>query len=142
MIREETFRMLLADVFTLVAEQGVEWIVACTGHYPAKQEPTMKEVAEGVMKEFPKTRIVVMGPWCHRTDPTADHGGNKETSLMLALRPKLVHKERLGGKETMRGIAASAVEGTAEYGRAYFESEVDNFVEQFDTIRKAKESGR
>jgi creatinine amidohydrolase len=142
LIREETFRLLVTDVFTLLAQQGVEWIVACTGHYPAKQEPALEKIAEGVVEQFPKTRILVLGPWCHRTDPKADHGGNKETSLMLALRPQLVHKDRLGGKETMRGIAASAVEGTAEFGDAYFASEVENFIEQVNEARKTGENSQ
>jgi creatinine amidohydrolase len=128
LVREETFRALLTDVFTLVAKHDVKLIVASTGHYPSKQEPAIRKIAEGIMKQFPQTRILVLGPWCHPTDPSADHGGKKETSLMLALRPSLVHMERLGGEQTMRGIAPSAVDGTSEFGKAYFDAALENFV--------------
>jgi creatinine amidohydrolase len=128
LVREETFRALLADIFTLVAKHDVKLIVASTGHYPSKQEPAIREIAEGVMKQFPQTHILVLGPWCHPTDPSADHGGKKETSLMLALRPSLVHMERLGGEQAMRGIAPSAVDGTPAFGKAYFDAALQDFV--------------
>jgi len=136
LVREETFRALLTDVFTLLCEQGVKFIVASTGHYPSKQEPAIRKIADDVIERFPETRILVLGPWCHPTDPSADHGGNKETSLMLALRPSLVHMERLSGKEAMRGITPSAVEGTAEFGKAHFSAEVENFVKKVNEARQ------
>jgi len=136
LVREETFRALLTDVFTLLCEQGVNFIVACTGHYPAKQEPAIRKIADDVAQRFPETRFLVLGPWCHPTDPSADHGGKKETALMLALRPALVHMERLSGPDAMRGISASAVDGTAEYGRDYFSAEVENFVSRVNEARQ------
>jgi len=132
LIREETFRALMTDIFTRLAEQEIKWVVACTGHYPAKQEPAIRSIASGVMEKFPKTRIVVLGPWCHPADPTADHGGKKETSLMLALRPKWVHLKRLTGPESFRGVGKNAVDGTARFGQDYFDSEVRRFVEQLN----------
>ncbi|MBM3889025.1 MAG: creatininase family protein [Verrucomicrobia bacterium] len=128
LVREETFRALMTDVFTRLAEQDVKWVVACTGHFPSKQEPAIRTIAATVMERFPKTRIIVLGPWCHPTDPSADHGGKKETDLMLALRPKLVHMERLKDPDAFRGIGKSAVEGTARSGREHFDAEVENFV--------------
>ena len=132
LIGEETFRALMTDVFARLAEQEIRWVVACTGHYPAKQEPAIRTIAAGVMERFPKTRILSFGPWCHPEDPTADHGGKKETSLMMALRPNWVHMKRLGGPETFRGVGRNAVEATAQYGRDYFEAEVKRFVEWLD----------
>ena len=137
LVREETFRSLITDVFTLVAKQGVKLIVASTGHYPAKQEPAIRKIAEDVIQQFPKTRILVLGPWCHPTDPTADHGGRKETSLMLSLRPNLVRMERLTGEDAMRGIGASAIDGTSGFGRAYFEAALGNFIK---TVKEAREA--
>jgi creatinine amidohydrolase len=137
LVREETFRSLLTDVFTLLCEQGVKLIVACTGHYPSKQDPAIRKIADDVVQRFPETRTLVLGPWCHPSDPSADHGGKKETALMLALRPSLVHMERLSGQEAMRGIAASAVEGTAPFGRDYFSAEVENFVSKVNEARRA-----
>jgi len=137
LIREETFRALITDVFTRLAEQEIKWVVACTGHYPAKQEPAIRAIAVGIMEKFPKTRIVVLGPWCHPEDPSADHGGKKETSLMLALCPQQVHMKRLKSPDTFRGVGKDAVEGTARYGRDYFEAEVRKFVELLDkTMRE------
>ena len=137
LVREETFRALMTDVFTRLAEQDVKWVVACTGHYPEKQEPAIRTIAGAVMERFPKTRIVVLGPWCHPTDASADHGGKKETDLMLALRPKLVHMERLKGPDAFRGVGKSAVEGTARSGREYFEAEVKKFVEVLSQTMRA-----
>ena len=136
LIREETFRSLMTDVFTLVARQDVKMIVASTGHYPSKQEPAIRMIAEEVIEQFPETRILVLGPWCHPTDPSADHGGKKETSLMLSLRPDLVHMEHLAGEEAMRGIGASAVDGTSDFGRVYFEAALRGFVKRVDEARK------
>lgn len=136
LIREETFRALLTDVFMRLAEQEIRWVIACTGHYPAKQEPAIRAIAGTVMEKFPKTRILVFGPWCAPGDSTADHAGNKETSLMMALRPRLVHKDRLNGEEAFRGIAKSAVEGTARYGKEYFDAEVKGFIELLDKAMK------
>lgn len=136
LVREETFRALLTDVFTLLCEQGVKFIVACTGHYPSKQEPAIQKIADDVAQRFPETRFLVLGPWCHPTDPSADHGGKKETALMLALRPNLVHMERLSGQDAMRGISATAVDGTAEFGGDHFAAEVENFVKKIGEVRK------
>ena len=136
LVREETFQSLMTDIFTLVAKQGVKLMVASTGHYPAKQEPAIRKIAKDVIQQFPETRILVLGPWCHPTDPSADHGGKKETSLMLSLRPNLVQMERLAGEDAMRGIGASAVDGTSGFGRAYFEAALRNFVKRVDEARE------
>jgi creatinine amidohydrolase len=128
MIREETFRVLLTDVFTLLCQHGIELIVASTGHFPKKQEPAIRQIADEVGRQFPKTRVVVLGPWCHPTDRWPDHGGKMETSLMLALRPNLVHMERLAGERALEGIASSAVEGSTAFGKAYFQAGLENFV--------------
>ena len=135
LVREETFRSLMTDIFTLVAQQDVKMIVASTGHYPAKQEPAIRKIAEGVTRQFPETRILVLGPWCHPTDPSADHGGKKETSLMLSLRPDLVHMGRLAGDDAMRGIGASAIDGTTGFGRDYFQAALRNFVKRVNDAR-------
>jgi creatinine amidohydrolase len=139
LVREETFRALMTDVFTRLAEQEIQWVVACTGHYPERQEPAIRAIAGKVMEKFPKTRIVTLGPWCHPVDAVPDHGGKKETALMLALRPEQVYFKRLQGPDTFRGVNKNAVEGTARYGRDYFEAEVKHFVELLDkTMRESR----
>jgi creatinine amidohydrolase len=137
LIREETFKALVADVFTLLCDQGVKLIVAGTGHYPTKQEPAIRQIAADVARKNPQTRFLVVGPWCNPTDPSADHGGKKETSLMLYLRPALVYMDRLTGEQAMRGIGANAIEGTAAFGNAYLATALENCVEQ---VTKATQS--
>jgi creatinine amidohydrolase len=134
LVRESTFQALVTDIFALLSEQGVKVIVACTGHWPARQEPAIRKIADDVMAQSPQTRILVLGPWCHPADPSADHGGKKETSLMLALKPELVHMDRLEGEDAMRGIGESAVEGTAAFGKAYLAAELENFVTQVNEL--------
>jgi len=129
LVREGTFRALMTDVFTRLAEQEIRWVVACAGHWPSKLEPILREIAAGVMERFPKTRILALGPWCHPADTSVDHGGKKETALMLALRPGLVHVGRLDRPEAFRGVGRDALEGTARFGKDFFEAEVKKFVE-------------
>ena len=59
---------------------------------------------------------------------------------MLALKPDLVHMDRLKGKDAMRGIGASAVEGTAAYGTAYFAAELENFVTEVNKAWRREDS--
>jgi len=156
LVREETFNSLVTDILTRLAEQQVRWIVACTGHYPAKQEPAIRKLADEVMKRFPRTRIVGFGPWCHPRDPAADHAGKKETSLMLALRPKLVRMGELKHPGRSLGVPESALEAskaphygpyyyetsageaTARFGREYFDAEVKRFLEVFSKTMQEK----
>ena len=96
LVRERTFRAIIRDIFELLFEQGAKLIVASTGHWPTKQGVTIANLAREFMRKHPQTKVLVLDPFgCHPTDPKADHAGKKETSLMLTLRPELVHMDTL-----------------------------------------------
>jgi len=59
-------------------------------------------------------------------DEKADHAGKKETSLMLAIRPELVHMNELLGDDAFVGIWRDCVDGTEEFGTGYLRASVEN----------------
>jgi len=125
LISAETFRAWLKDVFRSLGQQGVKLIVASTGHHPEVQGKAIAEVAQESMTAYPLSQFLALDPFStHPTDPTADHAGKKETSLMLAIRPDLVHMETLVGEEAFNGIWPDCVEGTAAFGAAYLGASV------------------
>jgi len=130
LIRERTFRALVRDVLELLAEQGVKLVVASTGHHPSRQGVTIAELAREAMKIRPATHVLALDPFTsHPEGAPWDHGGKVETSLMLALRPELVHMQELdGSEEAFAGINPNAVEATTEYGSSYFHASLDNYV--------------
>ncbi len=132
LIRDETFRALVRDIFELLADQGVRLVVATTGHWPARQGVTIAELAKRAMKSRPECRILALDPFTtNPDDPEADHGGMKETSLMLSIRPDLVHMEKLSaGEEVFKGVGSNCVDGTAEYGLNYFNRSLENYIRQ------------
>ena len=75
--------------------------------------------------ERPATKILTLDMYSiNPIEPVCDHAGRRETSIMLALRPELVHKRRLRGEEAFAGIGRDAPEGNAEWGRRYIEASV------------------
>jgi creatinine amidohydrolase len=132
LVRQETFRMLVEDVFALLAEQGVRLVVATTGHWPARQGVAIAELARRAMERRPFCRILTLDMYtANPTDPACDHAGRKETSIMLAFRPELVHPEKLsGGDEVFRGVGRDCVQGTAAFGRDYLQASLANYVRQ------------
>jgi creatinine amidohydrolase len=127
LVRERTFRALFRDLFRLLAAQGVKLVVASTGHWPQKQGATLARLAREAMKARPKTRILALDLYTtNPDDPTCDHAGAKETSLMRTLRPDLVHMRRLVDETSYKGIGLDAAKGTAERGRIYLNASVEN----------------
>jgi creatinine amidohydrolase len=126
LISESTFRALVKDIFRLLAEQKVKLVIATTGHWPARQGKTLAEIAQRSMKEYPSTRILALDPYSvNPQDQKVDHAGKKETSLVLAIRPALVHMDKLLGDEAVfKGIGDDCVEGNSRFGQQYFESSV------------------
>ena len=125
LISEETFQVLMRDVFRLLAEQGVKLIVATTGHHPTHQGKTMARIAQEIMSKYPSVTILALDPYgTHPDDENPDHAGKKETSLMLAIRPDLVHMEELLGDDAFKGIGEDCVDGTSEFGKKYLSASV------------------
>jgi len=131
LVSDRTFRALVKDIFRLLAEQHVKLVVATTGHWPARQGKAIDKLAKEAMKKNPDApRILVLDPFgCHPTDKDPGHAGARETSLMLALRPDLVHIETLSEHpDAFDGIGEDAGEGNAKAGREYFNASLDNYV--------------
>jgi creatinine amidohydrolase len=131
LVRERTFRALVRDILNLLAEQKVQLVVISTGHWPAKQGVAIAKVANEVMRKNPNApRILVLDPFgCHPTDKDPGHAGMKETSLMLALRPELVHMDKLSETpDAFDGIGEDAGDGNADFGGEYFNASLQNCV--------------
>ncbi len=130
LISKRTFRALLKDIFTLLSGNNVKLIVTVTGHYPEKQGVIIKQLAREAMKKRPGTKILSLDPLTYHPggDHQGDHGGKVETSLMLAIRPDLVHIEKLAGQDALKGIMPNAAEGNKEFGKEWFDSTLQNCV--------------
>lgn len=130
LISDATFRALVRDVFALLCQQKVKLIVATTGHWPARQGAIIAELADECTRRHPQTKILVLDPYaCHPQDKSVDHGGKKETSFMLALRPELVHMERLrDNPRAFDGIGRDAVDGDRKFGEEYIEASLKRYA--------------
>jgi creatinine amidohydrolase len=143
LVSDRAFRALFRDLFRLLAGQGVELVVASTGHWPQRQGAALARLARDAMRERPRTRIMALDLYTtnpHDTD--CDHAGVRETSLMRALRPGLVHMDRLGGPSTYKGIGLDAAQGNAARGRAYIEASVRSCASIVLSELAAKKSPR
>ncbi len=129
LVSAATLHALIRDIFRLLGEQGAKLIVSATGHYPEVQGVAITKLAEECMQQNPSTKILTLDPFTtNPSDTKPDHGGRKETSLMLALRPELVKMSELSAPNAFEGIWKDAVDGTADFGRAYFEASVEKCV--------------
>ncbi len=127
LVSEETFRALIRDIFRLLAQQGVKLIVATTGHNPKLVGEIIAKIAQESMGKNPSTRILTLDPYgTNPEDKRADHAGKKETSLMLAIRPELVHMDELLGDNAFKGIWEDCVDGTEDFGTKYLRASVEN----------------
>jgi len=129
LLQEETIAALATDILDRLAQQGYRLIVLFTGHWPEVQGGLLKRVAEEHMGRGEGARVIVLDPLTiHPTEARTEHAGKIETSVMLHLRPDLVHMERLEGPDALKAITADCVEATAEYGQAWFEAIVEAMV--------------
>ena len=135
LLQEETIAALAADVLDRLAAQGYRRIVLFTGHWPEVQGELLKRVAEGHVARNPGVRVLVLDPLTiHPTEARTEHAGRIETSIMLHLRPELVHMERLEAPGALHAITPDCVEATAAYGRQWFEAIAA------ETVRRVKEA--
>jgi creatinine amidohydrolase len=123
LLREETIATLAADILERLTAQQYRLIVLFTGHYPQIQGELLRRVGEEHMARNPGVRVLVLDPLTiHPTEARTEHAGRIETSVMLHLRPDLVHMERLDAPDALHAITPDCVDATAEYGRAWFEA--------------------
>ncbi|MBM3474937.1 MAG: hypothetical protein FJX75_16875 [Armatimonadetes bacterium] len=135
LLREETIAALAADILDRLTAQGYRLIVLFTGHWPEVQGGLLKRVGEEHMERSPDVRVLVLDPLTtHPTEARTEHAGRIETSVMLHLRPDLVHMERLEAPDALHAITPDCVDASAEYGKAWFESVVA------ETVRQVKEA--
>ena len=135
LLSEETVAALARDVLVRLAEQGYRLIVLFTGHYPRVQGELLASVARAHAEDHAEAKVLALDPFnLHPTDPHSEHAGRIETSVMLYLRPDLVHMERLGEPGALKNITGDCVDATVEYGKERFESALAALVR---TVREA-----
>ncbi len=123
LLQETTVAALAADVLDRLTQQGYRLIVLFTGHWPEVQGELLRRAAEAHVARSEGVEVMVLDPLTiHPTDAHTEHAGKIETSVMLHLRPDLVHMERLEAPDALNAITADCVEATAEYGKAWFEA--------------------
>jgi creatinine amidohydrolase len=159
-ISEETLRALVTDVCTSLAEQGFGRIVLVNSHFEPEHVRTLREAVSELgpaVRLFDPTRRHVAERLTEEFRAGAAHAGRYETSLVLALDPGLVRRERMEGLESRmidmpaamaagrtdflamgmdRAYCGAPAEATAEEGERTFETLADLVVE---LVREAAE---
>ena len=129
LLKKETIAALMRDVLDCLTKQEYRLIVICTGHYPAVQGQLLEGVAAEHMKRHTEMQIIVLDPFtlCPFL-ANSEHAGIFETSIGLYLKDDMMHMERLKEPGALKAIAGNCVDATAELGRKYFETTVDEMV--------------
>ena len=91
-------KAILTEFFENLEKMGAKLIVFLTGHYGSYQVETITEAAQEYLAHS-KIRIIAQ-PEYEGTDFSGfacqpDHADKYETSMMMAVRPELVHMEHL-----------------------------------------------
>ena len=95
---------LLRTVLLQHSSMGFSVIVLFTGHFGLEQTLAIKRAAVQVMEET-STTILPLTTYDLVADfYSGDHAGIGETSLMMALRPDLVHLDALPASEPLPGV--------------------------------------
>lgn len=99
-VESETFQRYVRDVVGSVAEWGITNVLLLNGHYLA-QDPELEIVVRDLRTTYdlqafhvPLVAVFQEAAARERTSEVAFHGAEFETSLMLAIRPDLVHMDR------------------------------------------------
>jgi creatinine amidohydrolase len=152
-IREGTLRALVAELCGSLAEQGFGRIVLVNSHFEPEHVRTLREAVSELgpaVRLFDPTRRQVAERLTDEFRAGAAHAGRYETSLVLALEPGLVRRERMEGLESRmidmpaaiaagrtdflamgmdRAYCGAPAEATAEEGERTFETLADLVVE-------------
>jgi creatinine amidohydrolase len=152
-IGEDTLRAIVVDICTSLAAQGFGRIVVVNNHLEPEHVRTLREAVaelEGGVRLFDPTRRQVAERLTEEFRAGAGHAGRYETSLVLAVDPGLIRRERMEGLESRmidmpaaiaagrtdflamgmdRAYCGAPAEATAEEGERTFETLADLVVQ-------------
>jgi creatinine amidohydrolase len=98
-LQEKLFEKYLRQIVQNIIEQGFKKLVIVSGHSGTAQQRTVEKVAETMSKHVPilafPGKAFVGG---------IDHAAKIETSLIMAIRPDLVDRNRLKGEPPYEGL--------------------------------------
>ncbi|HID86340.1 MAG TPA: creatininase family protein [Anaerolineae bacterium] len=160
-LRSETLVAVLKDILRSLLKHGIEKIFILNGH-DGNIAP-IEVAAREIKVENPRAKIAVLEAWWITAGKLLPpdtfevwaglgHGGEGETSVMLALHPELVEMEHAKGRVpedlpeevqikwlfhelTPYGASGDPTKATAEKGRKVVEALVDHimgFIQQMD----------
>ncbi len=113
-VRVATLQLLLNDLFEALATAGWLVLVIINGHYTQGHELVLLHAAERALEHG--LRVLPLPPMLLIDETMLDHAALWETSLMLALRPDLVHLDVLGTRPLApdySGVVGQDPRGTA-----------------------------
>lgn len=151
-IPDDVFRKVLESTARSLAQHGFRDIVFIGDSGP--NQPGMKAVAEMLNAEWPKSgaRVHFIPEYYAKTDfdefllkqgeTKADigtHAGIKDTSLLLAVDPKLVRKDKIknGGGFQGSGVTGNPERASIAYGRKGIELMVNDTAQRIRAAIKA-----
>jgi creatinine amidohydrolase len=114
-VNSRVVRALWDEVFNGLAEAGWKVVVLLSGHYAQGHELVLMTAAEEAMRRL-GLLVMALPPLALVDEEMLDHAALWETSLMLALRPRLVDLDALG--DAPLTSADSAVLGRDPRGTA------------------------
>ncbi len=95
-LHADTLSMLCTNIFTSLAETGWRIVVILTGHYAEGHELVLIRTAQEAIKKH-NLLVLAIPPMALIDETMLDHAALWQTSLMLALRPDLVHMPKFDG---------------------------------------------
>lgn len=120
---EGVFYALLKQVIENAYTQGFKKVVVVTGHC----EPTQMKIVSRIYNEFKVKGCIVFPREGVFFEGSLDHAGAIETRLMMAIKPELVHLERLN-KPYEALIGDDPHQATREEGEKQLEKIVTQLV--------------
>ncbi len=91
-IRNSTLSHLICDICMSLAENGIKKIILLNGHHG--NVGVLQYIAQEVNGKIPKNVNIFSINYWHLMENEFDHAGNSETSLVLAIDPRLVRMNK------------------------------------------------
>jgi len=156
-LRPETLSRALVDVAEWIGAAGFHRLLVLNGHYT--NGAPLRAGLETVRHEMRDMRVALRGLWelspeigrLYSQDAANFHANHAETSLMLALRPDLVRRERAVAEpdrsagrffayrvdqESEHGVVGDPTTATVEFGRRLLDLMVDTLAGQLAAALK------